>query len=263
MKPISSFPAKQARALRGVCFDVDDTFTTDGKLEPEAYAALWRLRRAGLRLVLMTGRPLGWVEFMVRQWPVDLGVGENGAGWVCQRKKRFVTCFVASADVRRDQRAKLARLREDVHEKLPTVRVSSDDWARRCDLAFDVAEEQELPQSELDQLLEIIEAHGALPLVSSVHAHASFQQNSKPAGACRALQEELDIDLASERARWMFIGDSGNDAEAFAWFPVTCGVANVEPWLSHMPTPPVYVAQADAGAGFAEICQAILQARHP
>ena len=40
------------------------------------------LRESGLRLIAVTGRPLGWIDVVVHHWPVEVGIGENGAGWV-------------------------------------------------------------------------------------------------------------------------------------------------------------------------------------
>ena len=82
LRPLSELDAPACAGVEGVLFDVDDTVTKDGRLERVAYDALWALRDAGLRLVAVTGRPLGWVDVLARHWPVDLAIGENGAGWV-------------------------------------------------------------------------------------------------------------------------------------------------------------------------------------
>lgn len=41
--------------MHTVFSDIDDTLTTDGQLVPQAYVALDTLRRAGLRVILITG----------------------------------------------------------------------------------------------------------------------------------------------------------------------------------------------------------------
>ena len=68
-------------------------------------------------------------------------------------------------------------------------------------------------------------------------------------------------DAERARAEWLFVGDSGNDAAAFAWFSHTAAVANVTRFLDRLPVPPVYVASAECGAGFAEIAQVLLEKR--
>jgi HAD superfamily hydrolase (TIGR01484 family) len=59
--------------------DIDDTLTRRGKLLASAYSALWKLHEAGFKLIPITGRPAGWCDCIVREWPVDGIVGENGA----------------------------------------------------------------------------------------------------------------------------------------------------------------------------------------
>ena len=42
--PLSSLPGAAARQVRGLLTDIDDTLTRDGRIEPEALAALHDLR---------------------------------------------------------------------------------------------------------------------------------------------------------------------------------------------------------------------------
>ena len=79
MKPLSSLARDEARALRGVLFDLDDTVLSHGLLTREAFGAINDLHDAGLLLVAVTGRPSGWGEDVARQWPIDGAVTENGA----------------------------------------------------------------------------------------------------------------------------------------------------------------------------------------
>ena len=46
----------------------------------------------------------------------------------------------------------------------------------------------------------------------------------------------------------------------FAFFPNSVGVANVRPFLDRIATPPAYVTQREAGAGFVELADALLAA---
>jgi len=119
----------------------------------------------------------------------------------------------------------------------------------------------QLATEEIERLVGIIESEGARSAVSSVHAHAQPGDWHKALGIERAAREALGIEIAEQRARWLFIGDSGNDAAAFAYFPVSVGVANVERHLSRLPTPPRFVTRADRGRGFAEMARHVLEAR--
>ncbi len=79
MQPLARMPRE---GVAGVLADIDDTITTEGRLTPEAYAALGRLHDAGLIVVPITGRPAGWCDHIARMWPVSGVVGENGAFWM-------------------------------------------------------------------------------------------------------------------------------------------------------------------------------------
>ena len=75
------------------------------------------------------------------------------------------------------------------------------------------------------------------------------------------LAEAFAIDLDAERERFVFVGDSPNDAPMFAFFPNAVGVANVRAFLDRIATPPAYVTTAEAGAGFAELADFLLAGR--
>jgi hydroxymethylpyrimidine pyrophosphatase-like HAD family hydrolase len=165
-------------------------------------------------------------------------------------------------DAEREARMRgLDRLRARVRQELPGVEVSNDHWARRCDLAFDVGEARQVDAATRARLIDLIRDEGAHPTVSTVHAHAAPGTWDKATGAQRAARDLLDVDLAEARPRWLFVGDSGNDAPAFAWFAHTVGVANVRDHLDALPVAPRWVTQADRGRGFAEVAARVLHGR--
>jgi hypothetical protein len=261
VQPIDALPSEIACRLSGVCFDVDDTLTRHGVLELAAYAALFELKQAGLKLIAVTGRPLGFAEVLARMWPIDAAVGENGAGFVARAGQRARVEYWDDMGARRLQAVQLARIRTRVARELPELRVSSDGWARRCDLAFDVGEEVQVPRARIDQLVAIIEAEGARATVSSVHAHAQLGDHDKARGAARAAELLWRLSAEEARERFLFVGDSGNDAAAFAWFAHSAGVANVAKYLDRLPVPPGFVASAECGEGFAEVARVLLAKR--
>lgn len=244
--------------VRGIVFDIDDTITRNGVLEPGAYAAMHQLAAAGFELVAVTGRPLGWADVIARQWPVRVALGENGAGWAWVDGQHFREGYFSEEQEREKQAGLLQTIRREVKARMPHVRVTSDDRARRCDLAFDVGEYVSLPPDDIARLVGIIEGMGAVSSVSTVHAHAVPGPWNKAGGVARALADALEVDLDAEIDRWLFVGDSGNDAEAFAYFPNSVGVANVRDHLDRIPTPPRYVTDADRGRGFAELAAHVM-----
>jgi hydroxymethylpyrimidine pyrophosphatase-like HAD family hydrolase len=236
-----------ARGIEGVVFDVDDTITREGVVERVAFDALWALRDRGLVAMAVTGRPLGWTDAIAGIWPVAAAVGENGAGWALRRGPHMELGAEPIADPGlRD------RVRARVAAALPHVRVASDQPARRADLAFDVGEAARLPAETIAAIVAIIEAEGGRALVSSVHAHAMPGVWDKASGARRAAAA-LGIDAERLRTRFVFVGDSGNDAPAFAFFEQTVGVANVTHHLGRLAKPPRFVTPSDRGRGFAEL----------
>ena len=79
MISFEKMPPEAAKKIRYILHDIDDTITNEGKLTAEAYSALWKLHDAGLKVIPVTGRPAGWCDMVIREWPVDAIVGENGA----------------------------------------------------------------------------------------------------------------------------------------------------------------------------------------
>ncbi|KPK16713.1 MAG: hypothetical protein AMJ62_04410 [Myxococcales bacterium SG8_38] len=250
---MDSYRSLDPAGVRGVVFDIDDTVTRNGVLEPDAYAAMHQLAGAGVHLVAVTGRPLGWTDVIVRQWPVQVAVGENGAGWTWVDAAGAHEGYFSSEPERVRQAALLDRVRREVAAAMPQVTVAQDDRARRCDLAFDIGEWVSLPRAEIDALIALIEGLGLRTTESTVHVHAVPGPWDKASGAVRALRDALGVDVSAELDRWVFVGDSGNDAAAFERFPRSVGVANVREHLDRLPVPPRYVTDGDRGRGFAEL----------
>jgi len=261
LRPLKLLEARRCRDLVGVVFDIDDTLTDHGLLTDRAYQALCRLAQEGLTLVPVTGRPLGWCDVFARLWPVAVAVGENGGGWVARRDRTVEEGYWDTEDERRQQQAALEALARRAQESIAGLRLASDQRHRRVDLAFDVGEACHLSAAEIGALCDLIHAAGARSLVSSVHAHAFYGSHDKASGTVRALRDVLGRDLDAEKERWLFLGDSGNDAAAFAYFPLSVGVANVRPHLPRLHVPPAFVAEGERGAGFAEIAAHVLAAR--
>ena len=74
----------------------------------------------------------------------------------------------------------------------------------------------------------------------------------------RMMRECFDVDLDRERERYVFIGDSPNDAPMFAFFPHAVGVANVRHFAAELSHAPAYVTQRRSGEGFRECVDFLL-----
>ena len=261
MRGIGELEPAVARAIEAVAFDVDDTVTREGVVEREAMDALFALRDAGIPRIAVTGRPLGWADVIAATWPVSAAVGENGAGWAWRVGRELREGYWESDEARVRGERSLAAVRAVVARDLPELTLAWDQRGRRCDLAFDVGERARCDAATIARLRSVLEREGMRVVVSSVHAHAMRSDWDKAQGTVRAMREVLGWDEARVRERVLFVGDSGNDAAAFAFFARTAGVANVRDHLASLPRAPGYVSSADRGRGFAEIVGALLAAR--
>ena len=261
LKELRELPIEAAAAIRGLVFDIDDTVTREGVLEAVAFKAMHRAAEAGIVLIAVSGRPIGWADVVARTWPVRMALGENGAGWVWRSGRGISEGYFSNETERAEQQQTLQKIRQDIRRKMPDILEANDQRARRCDAAFDVGETVQLPKDEVEALVSLIESHGVKSAVSSVHAHAIPGSWNKAVGVERALSEVLGIQLADELDRWAFVGDSSNDAAAFEFFSYSVGVANVSDHLHLLPSPPKYITERDRGRGFAELVDYLLKSR--
>jgi HAD superfamily hydrolase (TIGR01484 family) len=261
VRPLADLDAGEARRLRGLLFDLDDTVLSHGVLERAAYDALWSLHDAGLALVAVTGRPVAWGDVVARQWPVVGCICENGAVFVVRDGAGASRHDEHAGSERRERRERLGALVERVRQRVPDARPTGDAAMRVSDVTWDVGERVRLPADRVAAVVALIVAAGARWSLSSVHLHATFDGADKASGAVRFCATELGEDEGAVSARFAFVGDSGNDGPCFAAMHTTFGVANVRTSLGRLSVPPRYVARAAMGQGFAEIAAEILRKR--
>jgi HAD superfamily hydrolase (TIGR01484 family) len=254
-------PSATRASNRGVLLDIDDTLSTHGRLTAQAYSALERLFAAGKLVIPITGRPAGWCDHIARMWPVSAVVGENGALWMRydRQRRRLQKRFMADDATRCTNRARLAAIGERIVRAVPGCAPASDQLYREADLALDFREDvPELPRTDVDRIVALMEAEGMTAKVSSIHVNGWFGSYDKLTMTRTLFAEAFGIDLDAERERLVFVGDSPNDAPLFAFFPNAVGVANVRAFVDRIPTLPAYVTQQEAGAGFAELADFLL-----
>lgn len=262
MKPLAAWPAAASTALRGVFTDIDDTLTTDGAITPDALQALGDLRAAGLAVVAITGRSVGWSLPFAAQWPVDAIVAENGAVALLRRPDGSVQKrYQQDAATRAANFARMQEVLALVERSIPGARRAGDSAGRETDIAIDHSEFVQLGQAQIDAVVQAMRDAGLHATVSSIHVNAWFGEHDKLQGARWIVRELWQRDLDAEIGRWAYVGDSTNDARMFEAFENSVGVANIArfvPQLSHLPR---YVAQGARGAGFAEFAQLLLAQR--
>ena len=264
MEPLDNCPRETLAAVRGILTDIDDTVSSDGTLTAEAYCALQALKKAGLLVIPVTGRPAGWCDHIARFWPVDAVVGENGAFWMWHdhAQKRLRTRFIQSEAERAEGRRRLDRVRAEMLQEVPGAGIASDQPYRLADLAVDFCEDvPPLPPADIQRIVSVFERHGARAKVSSIHVNGWFGEHDKTTGAQWIVRRLFGRDLDAERDRWIYVGDSTNDQAMFARFPLSVGVANLRRFAAQLHTWPAYLAEGERGEGFAQVAQALLAAR--
>ena len=264
MLPLQQFPKTLASAVHTVFSDIDDTITSDGKLTPIAYAAMDDLQRAGLRVILITGRPAGWCDHIARMWPIDAVIGENGAlyCWHDAVAHKLRCRHLLGEAERAANSARLSTVRDTILREVPGCAVASDQFCRLYDLAIDFCEDvPALPQSAVQHIVALMQEAGMSAKVSSIHVNGWFGAYDKLSMAHLLLRERYGLELAAERERCLFVGDSPNDAPMFAYLPHTVGVANVADFAGRISALPAYITLERTGAGFAELARYLIAAR--
>jgi HAD superfamily hydrolase (TIGR01484 family) len=256
MRPLAQL---DARGVRAVLVDIDETLTTAGKLTAAAYGALERLSRAGLRVVPVTGRPAGWCDHIARMWPVDAVVGENGAFYFFHEANRLHKRFQDDLVTRKEKRARLEAVAAQILAAVPGCALASDQPYRETDLAIDYCEDvPPLPVEAAQRIAGLMRQAGLTAKVSSIHVNGWFGEYDKLAMARRLFAERFALDLHAANRDVVYAGDSPNDAPMFAFFEKSVGVANLRRFEHLLPDKPKYVTRGESGAGFAELADHLL-----
>jgi HAD superfamily hydrolase (TIGR01484 family) len=223
-----------------------------------------RLHAGKLLVVPVTGRPAGWCDHIARMWPVDAVVGENGAFYFRYdgEKRSMHRRFVDPEATRAAHRRRLDAVAEEILRSVPGAALAADQRYRETDLAVDFCEDvQKLGVEAIERIAAIMRSHGLTAKVSSIHVNGWFGAYDKLATTASLMREAYGVDLGSERARYVFVGDSPNDSPMFEYFPNAIGVANVRDFGARIEHLPAYVTSARCGAGFREAADCILAAR--
>ena len=263
-RPLSSWASEVRRRVTTVFCDIDDTLTRDNRLEESAFRAIWTLANAGYRVVPVTGRPAGWCDCIIRQWPIDAIIGENGAFTYYLSDGVRKELYHPEAGRPGEHAEQLRAIAEGIYRDVPGTREAKDQPFRQFDLAVDFREEPPFLDFEA---AEVIHRHfteaGAVAKISSIHVNAwigAYDKRSMTEITARTLWD-LDFTREADLFSVAFCGDSPNDEPMFAFFPNSVAVANVRETLDYISTPPVYITASAHGAGFAELSEALIASR--
>ena len=264
MLDLEQLDRELACSLDGVFTDIDDTLTSDGHLRAAAYSALEQLQASGLKVIPVTGRPAGWCDHFARMWPVDAIVGENGAFYFRydHLERKMYKRYLDNPAQLKSNRTRLDALGVAILEHVPGTALSTDQAYRDADLAIDFREDvPALDASEVARIVALFEAAGAHAKISSIHVNGWFGDYDKLSMTRLLMSECYQVELDDHRQRYLFVGDSPNDAPMFDYFPSAVGVANVLDCADAIASLPKFVTQSRGGDGFVELTQRLLRLR--
>ena len=260
MQPLATW--RPSKSIIGVLTDIDDTLTTDGAITPDASQALARLQAAGLKVIPVTGRPVGWSVPFAQSWPVDAIVAENGAvGLTYSRAQGLHKRYQQNAETRISNFTRMQTVLAEIERSVPGAQRSQDSAGRETDIAIDHSEFTHLPQSAIDEVVRLMHNAGMTATVSSIHINGWFGEHSKLTGARWIVRELWGCDLDAEIDRWVYVGDSTNDQVMFEHFAHSVGVANIRRFADQLTHPPRYITQGERGAGFSQLAKHVLRPR--
>jgi HAD superfamily hydrolase (TIGR01484 family) len=260
-RPWHAAPLDALRGVVGVLTDIDDTLTTDGAITPDALAALADLRDAGLHVIAVTGRPMGWSEPLARAWPIDAIVAENGAVALFRDGGALRVEYWQDAATRAANGRRLAQVAQRVLHELPGTTLARDSAGRVTDIAVDHAEFAHLSAQQVEQVVALMRSEGMQATVSSIHVNGWYGTHDKRSGAAWIVRRLLRRELDAERERWVYVGDSTNDQPMFGNFPLSVGVANLLDFADELQVWPAFLTNQVRGAGFCEVAARLMAAR--
>ena len=255
MKPLSSWPQSVRDKIVGVFSDIDDTLTTDGAITPDTFQALQDLKAAGLMVIPITGRPVGWSIPFASTWPVNAMVAENGAVALLHdaTQNQVRKIYQQDLSTRTHNFQEMQRIAQRVLNEIPGTVMAQDSLGRETDIAFDHSEFHHLSQEQIQQVLTLLQQEGMTATVSSIHINAWFGDHNKWHGAQWILKELTGRVLKQEINQWVYVGDSTNDQVMFEHFTHSVGVANIKRFEKELKHLPKYITEQERGAGFAEV----------
>jgi hypothetical protein len=253
--------ARVLRQVRGVLTDIDDTLTTEGAITMGVAGALAALREAGLPVIAVTGRPMGWSVPIAEQTPLAAVVAENGAVAVFAEGGALRVEYAQDEAERELNAARLRAVAARILDEVSGATLARDSAGRVTDIAIDHSEFAHLGPAQIEHVLALMRAEGMSATVSSIHVNGWYGAHSKLTGAAWIGRRLLGRDLEAERAHWVYVGDSTNDQLMFAHFPLSVGVANLVDFADRLTQWPAYLTEFDRGRGFVEVAERLLAAR--
>lgn len=217
--PLAGIKAENLEKLSGIFFDIDDTFTTGGRIYAGAFY-FWMDEKEGR----MKKRFLDTAE--VREEKRER----------LEAVKKDILASVPGTAIASDQLYREADLAIDYCEDVEPLGVEA-----------------------VEEICRIFRKHGCRCKVSSIHVNGWFGDYDKLGMTKTFVRELWGMNLDECRENFLFCGDSPNDEPMFEYFPNSVGVRGVLRFAHHMKYVPSFVTDRDGSDGFAEIADTILK----
>lgn len=253
------FPAQLKNQIKAVFSDFDDTLTHQSLFHAKTLKTIETLKEKGLWLVLVSGRPAGWADCLMRILPIDAMVFENGAGIMIKEASKIKTIRLASDKNLIEERKILEDLFYKLKKEIPHLKLATDQPYRLYDYAIDFIEEPPpLSATEIEKSLSFLNATpGITAKLSSIHINYWYGEHTKVT-ACEYLLNTEGKLRSISKENVVYSGDSPNDEPLFQYFPHSVGVANIKLFWDKLKFRPKYVTQFEGGKGFQEFAEELL-----
>ncbi len=253
------FPSNVKSQIKAIFSDFDDTLTNHSLFHSKTLKTLESLKQKGFWLVLVSGRPAGWADCLMRILPIDAMVFENGAGVMIKEGSKITTVRLASDKNLSEEKKILEELFISLKKEIPHLKLATDQPYRLYDYAIDFIEEPPpLSATETEKTLNFLNrAPGITAKLSSIHINYWYGQHTKVT-ACEYLLNTEGKTRSIHLENVLYSGDSPNDEPLFQFFHHSVGVANIRLFWDKLKFHPKFITQLEGGNGFQEFAEELL-----
>jgi hydroxymethylpyrimidine pyrophosphatase-like HAD family hydrolase/translation initiation factor 2B subunit (eIF-2B alpha/beta/delta family) len=257
--PVWNLPSDVRTSASVLATDIDGSVTNGSKLSLDALAHFVELERAGMKIILITGRSAAWAAALAHYLPgVFAAIAENGAVLIERGGADEPPILLDGwdAEAHKERMHSVDACFDEVRRRFPGILPSKDNFTRLTDRTLEVT-----PDVDAAAIADIAREFDVRFTYSTVHYHLSGSRLDKASGLLCAMQEFLPLADVSTPHAVVTLGDSFNDAPLFddEKFAATVGVRGV---LRHLDAlgnlRPRYVTLGDASDGFVEFAGALL-----
>jgi HAD superfamily hydrolase (TIGR01484 family) len=245
------------RKITLVASDMDGTLTTQGRFGANIFESFLAMRRAGIRIVLITGRSAGWVNGLASLLPIDGAIAENGGIYFPPGENSHGRELIPLKGTRADHKEALQQMFRTLQKEFPLIIEAPDNHYRITDWTFSVGG---LSPKDLQRMKHLCSEHNWGFTYSNIQCHIMQKHQNKASALLNVLQNEHT--LYANTLEVLTIGDSPNDESLFdsSLFPCSVGVANLLKYKSHLRHTPAFLTTHEESAGFCEMATALLKA---